>query len=221
MILDAERYLKKRQKNLLAKYRLKKRTEKVLEMVKKYKCNRLRLLDIGAADGAMLSALNSELNLQKAVGIEPNGELIKAQKDKEIELIEGEGEDLPFQNNQFDVVVLAAVIEHVKDGIKVIKESYRVLDKDGILVLITVVPFWDKLVEILRIRPRGTHIHFQRFSLKSLRTIFKKHGLSVLEARKFALISSGLLPFEKAIEDILYKLRLTMFMSYELVVGRK
>jgi 2-polyprenyl-6-hydroxyphenyl methylase/3-demethylubiquinone-9 3-methyltransferase len=46
----------------------------------------------------------------------------------------GTGENLPFQNNSFDVVFCCDVLEHVYDLPKVISEISRVLKKEGIFI---------------------------------------------------------------------------------------
>lgn len=46
----------------------------------------------------------------------------------------GTGENLPFQDNSFDVVFCCDVLEHVSDLPKVIAEISRVLKKDGIFI---------------------------------------------------------------------------------------
>lgn len=46
----------------------------------------------------------------------------------------GTGENLPFQNNSFDVVFCCDVLEHVSDLPKVISEISRVLKREGIFI---------------------------------------------------------------------------------------
>ena len=43
-------------------------------------------------------------------------------------------QNLPYENNIFDFVISDQVIEHLEDPKKAIKESYRVLNKDGIAI---------------------------------------------------------------------------------------
>jgi 2-polyprenyl-6-hydroxyphenyl methylase/3-demethylubiquinone-9 3-methyltransferase len=46
----------------------------------------------------------------------------------------GTGEELPFENNSFDVVLCCDVLEHVRDLPKVISEISRVLKNRGIFI---------------------------------------------------------------------------------------
>lgn len=45
--------------------------------------------------------------------------------------IVGDAHNLPFRSNSFDSVMIAAVLEHVKNPKKVVDEAYRVLKKGG------------------------------------------------------------------------------------------
>ena len=42
--------------------------------------------------------------------------------------------DLPYENNFFDIVVSFDVFEHIKNDGKAVREVYRVLKKEGILL---------------------------------------------------------------------------------------
>lgn len=223
MILDAELYLKRRKENPLTKYRLWRRINKTAEMIKQYVDGKtgLKLLDIGAADGTMLDVLKKKFNLLRAVGIEPNKGLVDAKVSSEIELFQGFGENLPFKNSEFDIVVISAVIEHVNSPQKVIQEAYRVLSENGLLIIITVVPWIDKLAEKFGIFPKTLHRHFHRFSLKKLGKLLKDEKFEVLNLEKFALPTSGFLLYENKLEKVLNKLGLNFFMTYELAVARK
>jgi len=48
-------------------------------------------------------------------------------------LIQGSGEELPFEDNSFDLVLLANVLDHTNNPGKVLSEVKRVLKREGIL----------------------------------------------------------------------------------------
>ncbi|MDP2278361.1 MAG: class I SAM-dependent methyltransferase [Nitrospirota bacterium] len=223
MIRDAELYLKRRERNRLTRYRLLRRTGKIIEVIKKYKGGEkdLSLLDIGAADGAMLSVLRKQFGFKRTIGVEPNVDLVRAKKDSDIELLNSEGENLPFAEGEFDVVLISAVIEHVNEPSKVISESYRVLSPGGLLIVITVVPWMDRLAEKLKFFPPKLHCHFHRFNLKRLKELLEDKGFKILELGKFALVTSGFMPAEEKIEKLLSLFGTKFFMTYELAVARK
>lgn len=193
--LDPNVYLKKRKGNFLTRYRFRKRVEEISSAIKQYKnMQRINLLDIGAADGIMLSILNSKLNLGKAVGIEPSSELRSAKKDYGIEILEGEGENLPFKENEFDVVILASVIEHVKDVKRVISESQRVLKEHGLLVITAVNPFFDKMATFLGFKAND---HLQTYNLDDLKKMFAESSSRVKLAKRFGPLFYQLIVAEK------------------------
>ena len=79
---------------------------------------------------------------------------------------------LPFSNNSFDCVVASEIIEHVFDPAEFVKELFRVVKKDGSLVITT--PYKEKIIYYLCIHcnqktPAHSHIHsFDENKLKSL-----------------------------------------------------
>ncbi|MAH03306.1 hypothetical protein CMI39_00790 [Candidatus Pacearchaeota archaeon] len=54
---------------------------------------------------------------------------------KSTHLKEAPGEQIPYKDNYFDLVIINNVLDHTKDPEKVLSETYRVLKKDGILHL--------------------------------------------------------------------------------------
>lgn len=50
----------------------------------------------------------------------------------EVQYPEVDMQNLPYENDSFDLIISDQVIEHLPDPIKAIKESYRVLKKNGI-----------------------------------------------------------------------------------------
>lgn len=113
-------------------------------------CNAKSLLDIGCGTGFIINLAKE--SFVKIYGIDAT----QAMLDKvdlssgNIELINGLAEDLPFEENSFDMVSSYAFIHHVKDYKKVLEEAYRVLKKDGIYY-IDLDPnkhFWKKMKEL-------------------------------------------------------------------------
>src|SRR3989338_5401449 len=81
-----------------------------------------RLLKTGVITG--LEPLAKKLNLTKKNAVK--GVVIK----------DGKGEDMPFKNSSFSLVVCRNVIDHTQDPNKVIDEVKRVLKKDGHFLLV-------------------------------------------------------------------------------------
>ena len=73
-------------------------------------------------------------------GIDPSGQSLNSavhhakESNLKIKYEKGEGENLPFQNNSFDVVLCCDVLEHVRDLPGVISEISRILKSGGIFI---------------------------------------------------------------------------------------
>ena len=88
------------------------------------------LLDIGCGTGHNL-AFFKELGL-KATGIDTSKPMLHIAAKKlgaDVELHLGCAEELPFNNNSFDIVTLITVLEFVTDPARVLKEATRVAQK--------------------------------------------------------------------------------------------
>jgi len=79
-----------------------------------------RYLDVGCNTGWLLE------EVPNGVGVEPSAPLVKRATNKGLNVIEGSGEKLPFEEKEFDTVVLSCVLEQCEDWRKVLKECRRV-----------------------------------------------------------------------------------------------
>jgi len=97
------------------------------------------VLDLGSGAGfdAFL-AVKKVGNSDKVIGIDftkgminKSSELAKKYGYKNVEFKFGDIENLPFEDESFDVIISNCVINLAPDKLKVFKESYRVLKKNG------------------------------------------------------------------------------------------
>ena len=129
----------------------------VLEVNKVDKCDfkDKKLLEIGAGVGTFLITARTKYGIN-AYGVEPSKDEFSPFNQISKTLLEeydlpkdivvcGIAEDLPFENESFDLVYSTNVLEHVQDPIKVLSESLRVLKKDGYLqfVIPNYFSFWE------------------------------------------------------------------------------
>jgi ubiquinone/menaquinone biosynthesis C-methylase UbiE len=102
-----------------------------------------KLLNIGSGFGIFNLVAIQQYGID-AYGIEPNGvgfgnslEISKILfKDNNLpidRLIAAFGEEIPFEDNTFDIVYSTNVLEHVQDPLKVLEEGLRVLKPGGTL----------------------------------------------------------------------------------------
>jgi SAM-dependent methyltransferase len=100
------------------------------------KNGKLKVLDIGCAQGQVLAALHELGHI--AYGVEPYKPAIQTanQLSKllkfQFTIKEGTAESIPFDSNQFDCVLAFSVMEHVENLEVSLLEIYRVLKSGGV-----------------------------------------------------------------------------------------
>ena len=94
-----------------------------------------RLLDVGCDRGFVTQGFAQKA--KEVYGIDNNKEAIAYGKKHHtgVTLIHAPGERIPFKNEYFDIVVMGDVLEHVEDEKKTLNEVYRVMKKDGTLLI--------------------------------------------------------------------------------------
>ena len=150
---------------------------------------RARVLDLGCAGGFMAEAMHDRG--ANVTGIDPAAHLIDIARahskthGRQISYDVGVGEDLPYDDDAFDLVVCVDVLEHVQSLSDVLKEVSRVLRSGGAFLfdtinntvlarLLTVTVAED----ILGLLPRGTHDPDLFIPPQDLRAALKEVGLT-------------------------------------------
>lgn len=84
---------------------------------------------------------------------------------------------LPFQRNFFDVITMLAFIEHLEYNqiLRIIKECYNLLKKDGFLIITTPAKWSDLLLRLMAkihlVSPQEIKEHKNAFTLEELKEI--------------------------------------------------
>lgn len=96
-----------------------------------------RILDLGCGEGINILALK-KMGVNNIVGLDISQLLLKEAKTKnpDMKFVLASAEDLPFKNNQFDIVLVSGVFHHLLNYDKALKEIWRVLDTNGYLCFI-------------------------------------------------------------------------------------
>lgn len=154
---------------------------RLLTLVKKYVACSSSILDVGCAMGGFLEYMNGK-GFSRLYGIDPVKEFIGyAPQGKGFDVRVGCAESIPYEDSQFDMVIMDQVLEHVIDPRSALCEARRVLKVGGYLCIS--VPdasryeesdsfdyYWFLLKE---------HIH--HFDLEHLRYLGKSMGLELIE----------------------------------------
>ena len=129
-----------------------------------------KVLDAGCGCGDKMCYLSG--SSEELIGVDVDIEALQlgSKKDDPHVFIGADVQGLPFKDNTFDVVYSTWVIEHLKKPKMFIQEAYRVLKKDGILIL------WVPNVKC----PEGLITKFIPFRLKDmmLKLLVKKSEIS-------------------------------------------
>lgn len=114
----------------------KRRENMVRDMLSKsYKAT---YLDCGCGDGTLTLERASFIGTREIFGIEILPEEMKKARQKKIDAKLGDlNKKMPFKDNMFDVITATQVIEHLYDVDVFVSEIYRILKKNGILIIST------------------------------------------------------------------------------------
>lgn len=165
-----------------------------------------KILEIGCGYGFFLKSTveHSKLTIgiDKFLNIAPS-----ILKNKNLKFIKADGENLPFKNNIFDIVYSMDVIEHIENDYEFIKESLRVLKKNGYLIIGT--PNKDRLsaqIKKLLLKPNrypliikdkifNTVIHIREYKKIELINLLDRFNIEIKTIIPVYLGLTDLLPF--------------------------
>src|SRR3989338_4020223 len=96
------------------------RSKDIFNAMKKY-CKGI-VLDVGGWDFFTTIQHNKKIKFDQWVILESEKERLFEPKDERFKLVHGDGCNMPFEDNTFDVVINIQVLEHVFEPMKMIKE---------------------------------------------------------------------------------------------------
>lgn len=97
-----------------------------------------KILDSGCGTGRLIHRLMVEgVQPENLIGLDLSEEMLKIAEDKypKVRFISGDAENLPFEDDSFDVVIASFLIVHLADLEKAFQEAYRVLKAGGIFIV--------------------------------------------------------------------------------------
>ena len=167
-----------------------------LSFIEKYAPRKGRLLDVGCFAGFFLDVARHRG--WEGVGIEPSAWGRKVAEERfSLPVLGATLEEASFPASSFDAVVLVDTLEHLRDPRSTLEETRRILKPGGILYVST--PDVGSLTaRLLRNRWWGFRPeHLVYFSKKSLNTLLKETGFSILSRRSFQRLFTGKAPHRR------------------------
>ncbi len=110
--------------------------EKAITKTIQYSFKTPQVLDVACGSGDMIEVWIKYTN--KIIGLDPSSGMLKVarQRFNDIQFYQGLAQNLPFENESFDILSISFGIRNVVEIEKAIEEFYRVLKKDGILLIL-------------------------------------------------------------------------------------
>lgn len=174
--------------------------KKVLQLVSEK--NPKTILDIATGTGD-LAILMTNTNAEKIVGLDISAGMLEIGNKKiaaknlsnKIEMILGDSEKIPFEDNTFDAVTVAFGIRNFENLEKGLAEILRVLKPNGIFVILetsnpTKFPY------------KQGYVFYTRYILPLIGKLFSKDNL----AYGYLSESASVFPFGEALNNILRKI---------------
>lgn len=161
-----------------------------------------RVLDIGCHQGEFLKSLGD--NIGPSVGYDP---LTTALDGRNYRLIR----DLfspptPFANESFDVVVMLATLEHVRDKDPIAVECFRLLTPGGRMIITVPAHAVDGIVHLLcklRIADGMSLEEHHGYDPRTTPEVFGRHGFALEKWRRFQLGLNHLFVLTKPVVEIM------------------
>lgn len=176
-----------------------------------------RILDVACGGGYFCRELHARNNSVEINGIDISSTALKiAEKEfPPAKYALSVAEDLSFSDNFFDVVTCLGSLEHFLDISKALKETKRVLQKDGLFFVLVPNIFWFKdILSVFfkknRITRNQTHERFASYG--EWKETFEEHGFQVVKSIKYnGIAKSG---FKQILKDVLIPERLSYHFFY-------
>ncbi len=157
--------------------------KRILKRILKYKPEKGKLLDVGAATGIFMNlAKEKGFGVE---GIEPSKWAVDTAK-KEYGIDIYNTELFSYKTDKkYDIIVFLDLIEHLKTPLEGLKKANDLLKEEGLLVIVTpdVESFLSKILKRKWWHFRPPHINF--FTKSSIKYALDKTGFSILSIKPY------------------------------------
>lgn len=149
-----------------------------------------KVLDIGCSTGALGEKIKQRNNAE-VIGIEVDEQMAKVAKEKLDNVIIEDIERINladyFLPDYFDCIIFADILEHLRDPWRILKESIKFLDNEGVVIAsLPNVRHYSVILNLIfkgywPYRERGIHDknHLRFFTFRNIQELFKEADLSI------------------------------------------
>ena len=150
--------------------------------------SKLSILDVGCAEGHIGEKLSSSKFTFYGIEMSKADAMTASKYYKEVKIVDLDVDKVLYPSNFFDAIILADVIEHLKNYLKITSSLRPFLKKEGVMILSTV-----NIANIyIRLRllfgkfdyqQKGIldQTHLKLFTLKTFRNLATQSGLTVIK----------------------------------------
>ncbi|MBR1454099.1 MAG: class I SAM-dependent methyltransferase [Lachnospiraceae bacterium] len=146
------------------------------------------LLDVGCGTGFLIDLLSNEHKNAEFYGLDLSDKMIEVANSKRIKnstFMVGKSNELPYDDEYFDIVVCSQSFHHYPYQDEAVKEAYRVLKKDGIYILsdsgVGGLGAWIDNNIIFKLLPSGD---CKVTNKKGIEKILERHKFQIIESEK-------------------------------------
>lgn len=176
------------EKAFMAMSNLQNRLVHIRKLLENENINHIRILEVGCGPGLIGASFLENHCEVHGLDMDEKALEIATQKGLIVKLLNIEKNAFPYASEFFDLVIISEVIEHIIEYHHVLDEIYRVLKKNGIVILTTPnLNSTENMFKLLRgkdVLPiysrECTSKHLRLFSGDSLRTLFWMHAFQTV-----------------------------------------
>ncbi|MGN1091871.1 MAG: class I SAM-dependent methyltransferase [Alphaproteobacteria bacterium] len=173
-----------------------------------------RVLETGCGNGVFLKTFQDAFSPNETVGLDFSSEAIHIGKhlfENDITFVQSDVAKMPFEDNHFSTTISLGLIEHFDNPFIPLEETLRVLNKDGILILMTPNKYSFGVIErkIKQLFGKWNFGYQKEYSTQELEDLLKKKNMKIFHSSVQQRIKSNhetkSMFFVRIIDNILSK----------------